>query len=268
MTGDARLSDDAPNGPCCLCGHVGPLSFEHVPPQKAFNQDTVLLTEVKRLLGSDWWSEVKKPSGGTQKRGAAKFTLCERRNNSTGHLYASEYVRLVRAAMPAMFAAAAGDVVGVSAKIRPLRILKQILVMFCSACGPHFIEQHPRLTRYLLNADSRDLPPDLQVYLALYDRRSMASRQAGITVRLNTSGAVVRYAEISFPPFILVVTDDSPSPDGRLMNVTWFNRYGYNERWHSSLPLDCMQTNSFVPGSYATRAEIEKARLARGLPID
>lgn len=258
----------APIGPCCLCGHVGQLSFEHVPPQKAFNQDTVLLAEVKRLLGQDWWSEVKAPSGGEQKGGAGKFTLCHRCNNTTGHLYASEYVRLVRAAIPAMFAAVAGDVVGVPAKIRPLRILKQILVMFCSACDPHFIEQHPWLTRYLLNADSRELSPDLQVYLALYDRRSMASRQSGMTVRLDTAGNVVRYAEISFPPFILVLTDDSSSLDARLMNVTWFNRYGYNERWHSSLPLDCMQINSFLPGSYATRAEIEKARLARGLPID
>lgn len=262
------MAEEPPIGPCCLCGRVGPLSFEHVPPQKAFNQDTVLLAEIKRLLGDDWWSEVKKPSGEEQKRGAGNFTLCGRCNNETGHLYASEYVRLVRAAMPAMFAAAAGDVVGVPAKIRPLRILKQILVMFCSACGPHFIEQHAGLTRYLLNADSRDLPLDLQVYLALYDRHSMASRQAGMTVRLDTAGNVVRYAEISFPPFIMVLTVDSSSPDGRLMNVTWFNRYAYNERWHSSLPLDCMQTNSFVPGSYATRTEIEKARLARGLSND
>jgi hypothetical protein len=151
------MSDEAPIGLCCLCGHVGPLSFEHVPPQKAFNQDTVLTAEVKRLFGRDWWSEVKNPSGEPLKGGAGSFTVCQRCNNETGTWYAAEYVRLVRAAMPAMFGASAGDVIGVPAKIRPLRILKQILVMLCSACGPHFIEQHPGLTRYLRNPDSRDL---------------------------------------------------------------------------------------------------------------
>ena len=58
--------------------------------------------------------------------------------------------------MPALSIAKAGDVVGIPLDLRPLRVLKQIIVMFCSACGPNFI--FPELARYLLNRDRASSP--------------------------------------------------------------------------------------------------------------
>jgi hypothetical protein len=255
------MANSRPTGPCCLCGVTSPLSFEHVPPQSAFNKDTVLLAEVKRMLGRDWWPDRDNLKTTPQQRGAGRYTLCEPCNSKTGSWYVTAYVQLVRDAMPALQAAAAGDVICVGTEILPLLVLKQILVMFCSACGPNFV--FPDLARYLLNRESRDLPPGHEVYLGLYDRKSLASRQAGLTGQLDLSGASCTYAEISFPPLTLVLTVNSPSPDPRLMRITWFNQYSWRERWRGSLPLDCLQVNTPIPGTYATQEQIEKARNER-----
>jgi hypothetical protein len=91
--------------------------------------------------------------GDTQQRGAGQYTLGEACNSKPGSWYVPAYVHLARAAMPALSISKAGDVVGISLEIRPLRVLKQILVMFCSACGPNFV--FPELARYLLNRESR-----------------------------------------------------------------------------------------------------------------
>jgi 5-methylcytosine-specific restriction endonuclease McrA len=254
--------DKRPEGPCCLCGTVGPLSFEHVPPQSAFNDSSVFLAEVKRLLGRDWWADSDDEiEGRTQQRGAGQYTLCEACNNKTGGWYVPDYVRLARAAMPALSVAKAGDVVGIPVDIRPLRVLKQILVMFCSACGPNFV--FPEMARYLLNRESRQLPPGHDVYLGLFDRRSRASRQAGLTGRLSLTGPSHSYSEISFPPLLLVMSVHSPSPDSRLTRVTWFNEYAWADRWQGTVLLDCLQVNTHLPGTYTTREEIEENRARR-----
>jgi len=117
--------DNRPEGPCCLCGTVGLLSFEHVPPQSAFNDSSVFLAEIKRLLGRDWWADSDDEiEGRTQQRGAGQYTLCEACNNKTGGWYVSDYVRLAQAAMPALSVAKAGDVVGIPVDIRPLRVFE------------------------------------------------------------------------------------------------------------------------------------------------
>lgn len=40
-------------GECRLCGTVTRLSFEHVPPRSAFNDNPIVDPDVKKLIGSD-----------------------------------------------------------------------------------------------------------------------------------------------------------------------------------------------------------------------
>ncbi len=163
--------------------------------------------------------------------------------------------------MPALSVAKAGDAVGIPVSICPLRVLKQILVMFCSACGPNFV--FPELARYLLNRESRELPPGHDIYLGLFDQTSRVSRQTGLAGMLNMTGAQHTYSEISFPPLLLVMTVGSPSPDRRLTCVTWFNQYSWTDQRQGMLMLDCLQVNTHLPGTYATREEIEENRARR-----
>ena len=250
-----------PNGTCHLCLNYGPLSYEHVPPEKAFNHHAVLVADHMRLFGSDWKADLENPSGETNQRGAGRHTLCEQCNSNTGSWYGGAYVDFVCAIMPVAVDALTGGTYLVGANIRPLLVLKQILVMFCSACGEGFAQKHPDLIRYLLNRNSRILPPKFDIYLGLYDRASKVSRQSGLSVRahLNEVGGAMTtraYAEIAFPPLVILMSLNSPSPDQRLQRVTWFNQYGRRERWQGTLALDCLQISSPYPGDFRSASQI------------
>lgn len=135
-------------GICHLCGSSGKLSFEHVPPEAAFNDQRVLEADIHTLIGGDLIRELEKPTGKFNERGAGKFTLCEDCNTSTGGWYARSYIEFARQVFPLCHKVSPGTTVTIQCSIRPLDVLKQILVMFCSASSPSFAQKHPRLVRY------------------------------------------------------------------------------------------------------------------------
>jgi hypothetical protein len=53
----------------------------------------------------------------------------------------------------------------------PLRVIKQIAVMFFSACGPEFGKAHPDLVRFVLNKHLRLLPKN--IFIWAYLQRAM-----------------------------------------------------------------------------------------------
>lgn len=241
-------------GKCCLCLESRPLSFEHVPPRAAFNDKPVLHAELERMMKGNLLEALENPRGEESQRGAGRYSLCKKCNSETGSWYGKAYVEMVAAAMGPCRATSAGDIVQFNASIRPLRVLKQILVMFCSACGPGFAETHIGLTRYLLNRNDRNLPPGIDVYLALLDLRSLASRQFGISGRIDVNtGKIFTYAEIAFPPLDLVLTLNCDRPDPALMQITQFQHDDYNQRRSVTLLLQSVQTNTFLPAEYPTR---------------
>ena len=61
-------------GICHICGKYGKLSFEHVPPEAAFNDHRVLRVSFEQELASKRPDEFR---GQHQQRGAGAFTLCE-----------------------------------------------------------------------------------------------------------------------------------------------------------------------------------------------
>jgi hypothetical protein len=189
-------------GKCHLCGDTTLLTFEHVPPGAAFNDCGVLEADIRRLMGANLRDELTNPRGREKQKGAGGHTLCARCNNDTGAWYADSYVELVKQAYPLAHSLNKDQRAIAIFNIQPLNVLKQILVMFCTACPPDFAAKNPALVRFLLNRECRAFPQDLGVYLGLFDiRRSAAARQSGISARLDAqSGTAHIYSEISFPP--------------------------------------------------------------------
>jgi hypothetical protein len=144
-----------------------------------------------------------------------------------------------------------------------LDVFKQMLVMFCSASGPKFAQKHPKLVRYLFNRESRDAD-DQRIFISLFDWSNSASqRQAGITGRIDIGGQSHVYAEISFPPFNLVMTvGGGDSPDPRLFEITWFKDYAYRELVPVRLVLTTLSVASYFPGDYRTMDDL-KAHAAK-----
>ena len=226
-------------GVCHLCGVTGKLSFEHVPPEAAFNDQRVLEADIHRLIGGDLIAELEKPTGKFNQRGSGKFTLCDRCNTSTGGWYGRSYVHFAKQVFPLCHTVQPGTTVVIECPIRPLDVFKQMLVLFCSASPPSFAQKHPGLVRYLLNPEARQGVSDLRVFISLYDlNNSKASRQSGLTGRIDLTGQSVVFSEISFPPFNLVMSASGGSPDAALFEITWFKEFAHRQEHRVRLTLN------------------------------
>ena len=244
-------------GPCSVCGLVRKLSYEHVPPESAFNDSEVLVSDIRKVIGSDLLEELQNPSGRINQRGAGGYTLCEKCNNITGSWYGAAYVNFVKAVYPIANRVRPGELAYFSVRCKPQNVLKQIITMFCSACGPNFAIKKPEVVRYILNCEICPLPQDISVFLAFFDRHSSrATRQSGITGRLSLDAGSHIYSEISFPPFNIVMTLNSPAPHPRLFEITWFKEFNYGESAWVNLRLWNLAVNSFFPGDYRTYDEL------------
>jgi hypothetical protein len=233
-----------------------------VPPERAFNNRRVLEADIHRLIGKDLEEEADQPQGKFNQRGAGGFTLCETCNNNTGSWYANDYIDLVQRTYHIPIQMHPNGVASISVLCRPHNVLKQILTMFCSACGPSLATDHDR--RYLLNRLSSDLPPDKRFYLSFFDPHdSIATRQSGVSHRTDLSGQFDSYSEICFPPFNSVMALKGSSPDPRLYDITWFARYRVNEEAWVPLSLASLAVATYLPGVYLSRDEREKIREAR-----
>lgn len=245
-------------GACHICGVTGPLTYEHIPPKAAFNDARILESDIERFLHGNLLNALENPKGKTKQRGAGDHTLCFKCNSDTGAWYAPAYVELVKALYPLAHKIDAFQDAHILIRTKPLNILKQILAMFCSACGPNFAAVHPDLVRYILNRDTGFLPDDIGIFISLFSiKHSRTSRQSGISGRIDTeSGESLTYSEICFPPFNLVMTLGSGSPHKGLFNITWFQRFRYDETSDVRLSLRNLPVNSFFPSDYRTYDEL------------
>ena len=252
------------HGTCCICGFVGELSFEHVPPEAAFNDQRVFEANVYSAIKARTLDELDDIDGsfGSQ-RGAGRYTLCETCNSNTGAWYGTAYVDWARQGMDYALLDSPGKRLKVGFSIHPLRVVKQALAMFASANGPDFFGGSPELTRYILNKEQGGFPEPLRLFVFLLDRSSSAARQTGISGVANLESAGIRvFSEIVFPPFGLVLSVDGNVPDARLQEITHFGRYGYHERADVVLDLPILPVTTYLPGDYRSRDELA-ADLAR-----
>lgn len=140
-----------PNGLCHLCGIYGPPTFEHVPPSAAFNDHRVLEADIHKLMGFDLLADLKNPTGKYNQRGSRKFTLCRRAITTPADGMVAPMWNFVHGIFPLCQTVQPHQFVELRFAIKPLNVLKQMLVMFCGASPPSFAQKHPSLVRYLLN---------------------------------------------------------------------------------------------------------------------
>lgn len=154
--------------------------------------------------------------------------------------------------MPIAHIAQPGAAHAVNLRIKPHDFLKQVLVMFCSACPPDFARKQTHLVRYLLNRTGTQFDTSLiSVAMGLFDiARSTASRQSGISSVVNMrTHAVLRLSEISFPPFNFVMTLGAGAPQG-LTDITGFRSYRIGETVDLCPSLQTLSVNTYLPGVY------------------
>jgi len=248
------------DGICCICGDYGPLTFEHIPPESAFNDQAVLMADIHQLIAARTIEERRNPPTRKQQRGSGRHSLCGSCNSKTGAWYVPPYLRWAQQGWQNAYGSFP-VLMHRPFEIEPLAIAKQLMAMFASACGPGFFQKRSELPRFVLNRSQTGLPPDIRLYAYYVHPRSRASRQSGITGSLNLDRAEpsYTYSEIAFRPFGFVMCLNSPPPDSRLFDITFMANASEGELRTLSLPLRPLEVNSFLPGDFRSDDEIDAA---------
>ena len=254
-------------GTCRICGKDGQLSFEHVPPESAFNNEKAYysasmdkLTKLDPDLLSKSASQLYNEKLAIKKQGGIGFnTLCVQCNNDTGSWYASDYVQWVYQSMGILMKAKGMPTLHYPTFFYPLRIIKQIITMFFSVCIEGFNENEPELANFILDKEKRGLSSRYKIYV--YYNLKGAQRFIGNNFVGNLrTGQLIHMSEISFPPFGFVLTIDSESPDKRLTDITHFANSKYSEWTEQFQKFSVLPTHlAWYAGDYREWTEIEKA---------
>src|ERR1700751_5295569 len=218
------------SGVCCLCGTSGQLSFEHVPPEAAFNKAPIYYADVQKLRSGSH-PDLYQEGGRKQQKGSGAYTLCGGCNSKTGNWYGSHYVDFATQGYELLKYLRFANEMYLPFLIRPLHVIKQVMCMFMSLTGPNFQSVHPELVRFVLNRETRHLPRHLRLF-AFYSAGDR-SRHSGVSAMMQLVGTQSYrgfiLSEFTFPPFGFVLTFDSPSPDPRLFDLSYFAEYDWNE---------------------------------------
>jgi len=174
-------------GICHICGINIELTYEHVPPRKAFNSKPVFYQDLQDLLEDQ--NFLDSSQGKPNQKGVGGYTLCERCNTTTGSWYGTAYVDWTYKAMNVLKYTRGKPSIYYPFYIFPLRVIKQIICMFFSTNGSEFQKNHPDLVKFVLDRKARHLAQDIQI-CAFYNT-SPRSRQSGIAGILSSSSFVL-----------------------------------------------------------------------------
>lgn len=242
-------------GRCRICGRVRPLSFEHVPPESAFNDSGMLLSTIGAWI-------VKQQGGKTrdryQQHGGGVYSLCEPCNNNTGSWYGCEYVRWAKRIMPIVAQWPASQAVGLFAMTacHPLRLLKQAVTMFLAVGTEGFTDKHPALRRFVLDKTAAHLPPEYEFYMNFYRGPEIRTIPLAGRVKFET-GAQDALGEVAFPPMAFVMTFESPPRDipGR---ITHFASYRFEQVADVLIPMVVAEGHTIYPEDYRSKQQVER----------
>lgn len=244
-------------GICRICGSYGSLTFEHVPPKAAFNQTPVYVGRIRDNIGA---GPGPLKNAQQSQRGAGHYSLCGKCNNLTGHWYGPEFAKWCYQGRKILRLTEGKPSLLYLHYLIPLRIIKQILVMFAAIQSDNFPSLYPEIGNFILNRDRSHLSPRFHVFL--YYNLKGQPRRAPLVVSGKAQGndlfghPPIYISEISHPPFGYVLTIDSMPRDKRLAEITWFSGYDYNEFKVMSISLSVLQTWMWFPEDYGTLEEV------------
>lgn len=258
----------AHRGKCALCGSECELTFEHIPPKKAFNEypaKTVsgndLLASMERNDSNPW--DLSKHQYKNNQKGMGLYSLCSRCNSFTGTRYGNEYInfahgfqQIIKSTKPV-----AGMTMFVeNASFRPLPVIKQVISMFCSVNQNISHPIFDILKKFVLEENSSF--PKNEVKLGMYIcvdgifRRCPLSFCGSIK---DNKIHLIGVSEISTYPlgFLLYLTEGKEF-EIPCLDITDFCDYQYNDECIMEMELPIYECNSIIIGDFRTKQEIER----------
>lgn len=248
-------------GKCHLCQQEDYLTFEHIPPHKAFNFQSaraIVGDEVLKIISDSdrvpWdYSGLKYVQ---KQKGMGMYSLCKKCNNLTGKYYGNEYIKFantVHVLFPQILDKNS-NIAGIHIKeMNPLLFAKQVLSMFCSTC-PNITKNHPEIIELLLNKSKTGLDSN-KFRLSMFLLKEKKISYTGIQV-IHISGIGNRMlASIDAYPFGFVLEFDPKIKCVELDITTFFNDYE-DKKYDIDFGIPILERNIPFSTDYRTKEEI------------
>lgn len=252
-------------GICKICGVEGQLSFEHVPPEAAFNNNKYYyrgqmnkIIELGNKANIDIVTLQDKRYIQKMQGGIGFNSICGKCNNDTGSWYGNDFTNWIYQSMAIILKANKNPTLIYPTYIFPLRIIKQIITMFFTVNNDNFRLNYVDLVKFILNKEERYINPAIKIFC--YYNIEGTRRYIGDNILGNFStNSMTCISEITSPPVGFVMTIDSKPPDKKLTDISHFASYGYNDWIDHFQRFSTLPTHlPFLPGDYRTREEINE----------
>lgn len=237
-------------GRCRLCGQFKRLSFEHIPPKSAFNENQRLFQTMQDLMEERPYSRFRK--------GIGSYSLCETCNNLTGGWYGEAFVHWTKQGFDWLDKLKDDSVINLPYYIKPLNVLKQVLSMGLAMSPEASIRYHRDLRQFVLNRMARHLPPRYRVHV-YFNPNGVPRFASGMAITKvgDDGGSNYVEAEVALPPFGYCVTTPvcsyrSLADSFGLYEITWFSDYHYNEWTNIHLRIPLRDTPGPFPLNYGS----------------
>ncbi len=250
-------------GKCHICGEYKELTFEHIPPHKAFNfspakviqgdEAIKLVTESGRLPWDTTNLKYK-----NQQRGMGDYTLCQQCNNLTGTLYGETYIFTAYSMFKLMndnkLEINTPYIIHVN-NIKLSRFSRQVLSMFCSTC-PSITERYPFVKDILLNKKSAsNLPFKIKAYLL----RNTKISYTGIMAMFIKDIGIKTVAQIDAFPFLFILELDNQT-DKNGWDLTKYLSLDIDKEVEEDIEISLVEHNSMFPSDFRTKKQFNRKK--------
>lgn len=253
-------------GQCAICRKKCKLTFEHIPPRKAFNNEPIkmytgdsyikLLTDENRY---PWQFD------GLQyvnsQRGFGLWSLCKNCNNNTGSLYGDEYVKWVHSLINYILSIKDDYKIATGLNIKifdvfPGRFIRQVL-SFIASTDNTFIDSYPFVKKILLDANTvYSEVPEFHIYMYLLREPYIGITGKSVLVYSNYFNTI---NELNLFPFGFLITYDDKKKYN-MVDITNFINCGYDDKAeYVELDLIILDKCNLIATDYRSKEEIKKA---------
>lgn len=251
-------------GYCHICQKYTDLTFEHIPPNKAFNNisaKSIEGDEIFKMFGTNdrmpW--DLNGLQYVSKQRGMGMHSLCKKCNNLTGKYYGNEYIKFANTIdllLPEILNSKK-DVVGINISgIKPLEFAKQVLSMFCSTC-PNITKKYPEIIDLLLNPEKKGLDTN-KIRLSMFILPQRKISYTGFQAMHITNIGIRLLATIDAYPFGFILEFNPKIKINELDITSFFNDYDYGVECDMEFGIPVLERNNIISCDYRTKEEIIK----------
>lgn len=238
-------------GNCHICGQYKKLTYEHIPPEAAFNSQRRKMSTVEELMKGKTENRAPWDIEGLKykqfQQGTGFFTLCGECNSFTGAKYGGAYTALIKGIGAEIMKIPKEErnqgLAFHVEKVNLLAFFKQAVSMFCSLNTEQFGSS---FKDFLLNENSNDFDVNKHK-VCMYLHAGRTDRLIPYQAQLNVkTGSMEFFSEISTFPvgFIFYDTLENRTTTFHGCDITSFSQCDYNSLYNLNIQIPFLECNT------------------------